>query len=742
MSGMSGVKIERLGTDDPAALGPYRIIGRLGTGGMGRIYLARSGQRLVAVKTLLAEGIVSDVDRRRFAREVAVAQRVDSGYTARVLDADAEAARPWMAIEYIAAPSLAELVRTAGQPPASAVRWVGAGVAAALVALHGAGIVHRDIKPPNVLLPLNGPRVIDFGISHASDLTRTSLTLGTIAFTSPEQARGEPSTAASDIYSLGATLFHLAVGRPPYAHDGDTLGLLARVARGELELSGLPRELDQLIRPCLAADPGARPRPADVLAQFKAALVGLPVSDSGRRWLPPRWTALIEAYDQQGRRLREGGGPGVAPGAGPDDPTADQRTHGVREPDPTREYTEARAEAAEKAEREKAERERAERERERAAREHDRAERERAERRAQRERVAREMAEIRAEQERAARERLEREQAEREQAEQAARDKAGPKNAKAEGRSRAAGSANGQGSTGPGSSGQGSNGQSSNSRGSTGRSSSSQGSSGQSSSSQSSPAGSRPAGGQRPTSAASASFAATARAAMTSPTTPAKKSSGSGVFLLIVAFVVIFIWRPWESETSSTSSSGGSSSSSSGSSYGGSPYPSDTSTTPAPSAVDLAFRAVRTGECLSSHDDGFGRWSDAVPKRVDCSAPEAYNRVDQAVSDTDSSDCDGGDDQQTWTNDGDDGVTTTLCVSRKYAPGQCFVAKKKDNRVGAGRLQTVWNCGADSVPEGYAYIMQITGYYGMPSDGSDPNCPDYWWEVDDDENYVCAKVTS
>ncbi|MFD8967266.1 serine/threonine-protein kinase [Streptomyces sp. NPDC059568] len=696
MSGMSGVKIERLGTDDPAALGPYRIIGRLGTGGMGRIYLARSGQRLVAVKTLLAEGIVSDVDRRRFAREVAVAQRVDSGYTARVLDADAEAARPWMAIEYIAAPSLAELVRTAGQPPASAVRWVGAGVAAALVALHGAGIVHRDIKPPNVLLPLNGPRVIDFGISHASDLTRTSLTLGTIAFTSPEQARGEPSTAASDIYSLGATLFHLAVGRPPYAHDGDTLGLLARVARGELELSGLPRELDQLIRPCLAADPGARPRPADVLAQFKAALVGLPVSDSGRRWLPPRWTALIEAYDQQGRRLREGGGPGAAPGAGPDDPTADQRTHGVREPDPTREYTEARAEAAEKAEQEKAERERAERERERAAREHDRAERERAERRAQRERVAREMAEIRAEQELAARERLEREQAER--------DKAGQKDAKADGRSRATGSANGQGSNG-----------------------------------QSSPAGSRPASAQRPTSAASTASAATARAATA---TPAKKSSGSGVFLLIVAFVVIFIWRPWESETSSTSSSGGSSSSSSGSSYGGSSYPSDTSATPAPSAVDLAFRAVRTGECLSSHDDGFGRWSDAVPKRVDCSAPEAYNRVDQAVSNTDSSDCDGGDDQQTWTNSGDDGVTTTLCVSRKYAPGQCFVAKKKDNRVGAGRLQTVWSCGADSVPEGYAYIMQITGYYGMPSDGSDPNCPDYWWEVDDDENYVCAKVTS
>lgn len=193
---MAGARVQALGGDDPATLGPYRLIGRLASGGMGRIYLARGaehgGRGLVAVKTLLAEGTVSDVDRRRFAREVSLAQRVNSAYTARVRDADPDADRPWMAIDYIAAPPLSELVRTCGVLPASAVRWIAAGTAEALVTLHGVGIVHRDVKPQNVLLPLDGPRVIDFGISHASDLTLTGLTLGTIAFTSPNRPAARP----------------------------------------------------------------------------------------------------------------------------------------------------------------------------------------------------------------------------------------------------------------------------------------------------------------------------------------------------------------------------------------------------------------------------------------------------------------------------------------------------------------------------------------------------------------------
>ncbi|MER5487478.1 serine/threonine-protein kinase [Streptomyces sp. NPDC002812] len=296
---MPGIAVRRLDAGDPRRLGDYRLLWRLASGGMGRVYLARpaAGGPLVAVKTLLAEGPVERLDRERFAREVDLARRVDAVYTARVLDADPGAPRPWMAIQYVPAPSLADLVREQGPLAAWAVPSVAAGVVQALMSLHGSGVVHRDVKPQNILLPLTGPLLIDFGISHAVDRTRTSLTLGTVAFTSPEQARGEASTEASDVFSLGATLFHLAVGRPPYREVESSMVLLAHVQGGRLDLTGLPTSLAPLIEPCLAFEPRRRPELATVLA------TAVSVPRRGRRWLPVEWTATITAYEAHGRAL-------------------------------------------------------------------------------------------------------------------------------------------------------------------------------------------------------------------------------------------------------------------------------------------------------------------------------------------------------------------------------------------------------------------------------------------------------
>lgn len=637
---MAGARLEGLSENDPAALGAYRLLGRLASGGMGRIYLARAADgQLVAVKTLLAEGEVSAIDRRRFAREVKVAQRIDSAFTARVREADPDAEMPWMAIDYIAAPSLSELVSTGGVLPASAVQWLAAGTAEALVALHGEGIVHRDVKPQNILLPLAGPRLIDFGISHAADITRTSLTLGTIAFTSPEQARGDASTSASDVYSLGATLFHLAMNRPPYRVDGDTLALLARVQRGELDLTGLPKEIAPLIRPCLAADPAERPRPADMLSWFRKSLAGLPVSRSGSRWLPQRWTELIEVYERQGRDLERT--VQVDPGA----PTVDQRTSVTPPPGPTRVYTQTHDDAARAARQQ----ELRDRERERAASEHARAEAARQERRAARERAARMAAE---EKKRAEREQAEKERAERERAQARA------------------------------------------------RASSSEASSAQSS------ARTPP----RPPRTAAGAAATPPPAPTPTPTpTPAKKKSSDGWMIIPLLIVGLFLWNSCESDTGSSgrTSSGSTSTSTS---TGGSQYTPPPS--PTPDASDVAFRSVSSGDCINAYDDGYDAWSTRTPETVDCDAANAYLLVTSAYRGIAITDCPTDIGAWYWYHAGSQSAfSTTLCVSRQFRKGECFVAKADGDKMTKARLMTVWDCGKDTVPNGYNRILQITDLY-------------------------------
>ncbi|WP_157876054.1 serine/threonine-protein kinase, partial [Streptacidiphilus griseoplanus] len=211
--------MDQLIAGDPALVGPYRLIARLGAGGMGLVYLGRSEQgRTVAVKVVQAEYAGHPEFRRRFAREVAAARRVGGSWTAAVLDADPEAAVPWVATQYIPGPDLHTVVaEDFGPLPEYSVRILANRLALALQAVHGAGLIHRDLKPSNVLVTVDGPRVIDFGIARAMDSlagdslhTRTGMLIGSPGFMSPEQVRGLELTPASDVFCLGAVLVYAA----------------------------------------------------------------------------------------------------------------------------------------------------------------------------------------------------------------------------------------------------------------------------------------------------------------------------------------------------------------------------------------------------------------------------------------------------------------------------------------------------------------------------------------------------
>ncbi|MDT0323366.1 serine/threonine-protein kinase [Streptomyces millisiae] len=258
--------MDRLTAQDPHRIGQYRLLGRLGQGGMGQVYLARSERgRTVAVKTIKRE-LAQETDfRRRFALEIAAAQRVGGQWTAPVLDSDTEAVTPWVATGYIAGPSLHEVVsRDFGALPERSVSLLANGLAHALTDIHAADLVHRDLKPSNVLLTIDGPRVIDFGIARALDanhggLTRTGATIGSPGFMSPEQVRGQRVTPASDVFCLGSLLAYAATGRTPFgALDTSVHLLLFRVAEEEPDLTGIPEGLRHVISGCLRQDPEQR----------------------------------------------------------------------------------------------------------------------------------------------------------------------------------------------------------------------------------------------------------------------------------------------------------------------------------------------------------------------------------------------------------------------------------------------------------------------------------------------------
>ena len=266
---------------DPELIGPYRIRGLLGVGGMGRVFLGVSaGGRLVAVKVIRADLAADAEFRTRFRREIAVAQRVSSQFTAPVIGADLDGPVPWLATAYVAGPSLADAVRDHGPLPVRSVLKLAAGLAEGLSAIHAAGVVHRDLKPANVLLAQDGPRVIDFGISlgaEASALTRTGLVVGSPGFMSPEQAEGRDVGPPSDIFSLGAVLAFAATGNGPFG-AGSTPALVYRVVHSLPSLDRVPAEVRPLIERCLAKDPAQRPAARDLLALAGA---GQPAD-----WLP------------------------------------------------------------------------------------------------------------------------------------------------------------------------------------------------------------------------------------------------------------------------------------------------------------------------------------------------------------------------------------------------------------------------------------------------------------------------
>ena len=277
---------------------------------MGQVYLGRSAAgRLVAVKTIKVEYADEPDFRTRFSQEVAAARRVSGAFTAAVVAADPEADVPWLATAYVPAPSLSTLVRAAGLLSVPAVRWLAAGCAEALESIHGTGLVHRDLKPSNVLVSPDGPRVIDFGIARAAERIQLTLTrgaVGTPAYMAPEQARdGRHATAASDVYSLGATMLLASTGHGPY--QGDTvMDLLAQLATRPPDLSDLPADLAEVVTACLDPDPGKRPTSASLLAHLARDISeGHQPHDLGPALLSAPALALIADYRRDFRPLAQ-----------------------------------------------------------------------------------------------------------------------------------------------------------------------------------------------------------------------------------------------------------------------------------------------------------------------------------------------------------------------------------------------------------------------------------------------------
>jgi predicted Ser/Thr protein kinase len=257
---------------DPRVLGPYELVGRLGEGGMGTVYLAKSPAGvLVAVKMVRADLAPDDEFRRRFRSEVNRVRQVPPFCTAEVLDADPDHEQPYLVVEYVDGPSLADVVQERGPLTASNLHSVAIGVATALTAIHGAGVIHRDLKPRNVLLAPGSPKVIDFGIARAleatSGHTRTDQMVGTVAYMAPERFGSHPGvtlTPAADIFAWGGVVAYAGTGRTPFNADSP-MATAARILTQPPDLTGLSGPLRDLVAHALEKDPANRPSARELL---------------------------------------------------------------------------------------------------------------------------------------------------------------------------------------------------------------------------------------------------------------------------------------------------------------------------------------------------------------------------------------------------------------------------------------------------------------------------------------------
>ncbi|MFC4503826.1 MULTISPECIES: PQQ-binding-like beta-propeller repeat protein [Streptomyces] len=337
---------------DPRLVGRYRIVARLGAGGMGQVYLGRSpGGRPVAVKVVRPELAGDREFRRRFARETAAARRVNGAFTAGVVDADPEGSPPWLATIFVPGLSLGEALSEHGPWPEQPTLALGAGLAEALEAIHGAGVIHRDLKPSNVLLAVDGPRVIDFGISRAAEasmdtrLTHVGTVVGTPGFMSPEQLTGDPVGPPSDVFSVGAVLVYVSTGIGPFG-TGAANALNFRTVYEEPELTRVPPVLRDIVADCLAKDPGRRPDVAALLER----LVGAGGADGGTAGLltEPEWmpaTVAEEVREQTSAALPRTPPPVPVPTPSPE-PEPLPRPADPREPAPLPEPADAKPAAA------------------------------------------------------------------------------------------------------------------------------------------------------------------------------------------------------------------------------------------------------------------------------------------------------------------------------------------------------------------------------------------------------------